>query len=45
MLPEWALRIFMDRFVLTRAEALDHLRKHEKANVANAQIDLDFDFL
>lgn len=41
MLPEWALRIFMDRFDLTRKEAIDHLTKHERANVLNARVDYD----
>lgn len=44
LVPEWALRIFMEKFELDRNEAIDHLHKQNQAEINNTTglDDLDF---
>lgn len=43
MIPEWALNIFMDSFILERDEAIQQLRKQEQAKNMATDFDIDFD--
>lgn len=40
-MPEWALLIFMNRYNLTRVEALDQVRKHDIAHTMNTSDNFD----